>query len=241
MFAAKHLATACRAIRFPFRFNTALLRRDLALITAEQWSHHVNTNDYSGDWTSIALRSPSGKETDNRTHSTDGFQTTPLAGTCAYFTEVIESFLCEKESVRLLLLGPGSLVREHRDRRLGYEYGAFRLHVPLTTDPAVEFVVGGERLPMQGGECWYASFDLPHSVHNRSKAPRVHLVIDCKRNAWSDELFGNNGYDFEAERRLLEPDPETKRRIAEALLLMNTETSRAIARDLQQGAGADAK
>jgi hypothetical protein len=108
------------------------------------------------------------------------------------------------------------------------------------TGPDVDFVVGGERLPMESGECWYANFDLPHRVHNRGVAPRVHLVIDCKRNAWSDGLFASVGYDFEAERRLLEPDPETKRRIVEALRIMNTETSRAIARDLQHRANADA-
>lgn len=233
MFADKHPATACRAIRFPFTFDVNRLQRDLMLSTAEQWNSHANTNDYSGDWTSIALRSPSGDSGDIRTESANEFQPTPLAKACAYFTEVMETFLCEKESVRLLRLAPGSVIREHRDRKLAYEYGVFRLHVPLTTDPAVDFVVGGERLQMEAGECWYASFDLPHSVHNRGDAPRVHLVIDCKRNAWSDELFAGAGYDFEAERRLLEPDPETKRRITEALLLMDTETSIAIARNLQ--------
>jgi hypothetical protein len=60
----------------------------------------------------------------------------------------------------------------------------------------VLFYVDKQLVPMKMGECWHANFQLPHSVQNNSNEPRVHLIIDCKRNAWSDELFSNAGYDI---------------------------------------------
>jgi hypothetical protein len=111
-----NISTACRTIRFPITFDPGLLLRDLELCAQEPWNRHVNTSDYAGDWTSIALRSPSGDAGDIRTHSTGEFHPTPLAEACTYFTNVIDSFLCEKESVRLLRLAPRAVIHEHRDR-----------------------------------------------------------------------------------------------------------------------------
>ncbi|MBS0589823.1 MAG: aspartyl/asparaginyl beta-hydroxylase domain-containing protein, partial [Proteobacteria bacterium] len=53
----------------------------------------------------------------------------------------------------------------------------------------VEFVVGGEAVPLAEGECWYLNFDLPHRIVNRGVSDRVHLVIDARVNAWVGKLF----------------------------------------------------
>ena len=53
-----------------------------------------------------------------------------------------------------------------------------RLHIPIVTNPAVEFTVGGETVNMKPGECWtFNSFKL-HEVRNRGGNHRVHLVLD---------------------------------------------------------------
>ncbi len=222
-------------LRLPFLFDTTLLQRDLATCLAEEWKLHFNQHDYDGSWTGIALRSATGKAHDIHAHPVDNaYHDTPLLAHCPYFREVLGNFQCETETVRLLRLAPGSVIKEHRDRGLGYAYGVFRLHIPIRTHAAVSFRVGGEELPMKSGECWYADFDLPHSVTNESASERVHLVIDCLRNAWSDELFRGAGYDFAEEKRALEPDAETKRRIQEELLRMNTEMSRKMAQQLDE-------
>lgn len=223
----------CCSLKLPFTFETMLLNRDLELCLADEWSRHFNTQDYSGDWTSISLYSASGKTTDIFTAASAQFIATPLAGKCIYFNEIITSMQSEKESVRLLHLAPGSSIHEHRDRGLAYEYNTFRLHIPVLTSADVDFIVGGEQLTMQAGECWYANFNLPHSVNNRSNASRIHLVIDCKRNAWTDELFGKAGYDFDAEHKALQPDRETLLQMIAELERLNTETSHALATDLK--------
>lgn len=226
--------TPCHSLKLPFMFDETLLVRDLSLCVETTWNKHFNTNDYTGDWTSISLYSATGNPQDIRTFSSETFRPTPLLGLCDYFRSVIDAFQCEKEAVRLLQLAPGSVIHTHRDRGLAYEHRVFRLHVPLQTNPDVEFIVDEKRMDMRAGECWYANFDLPHRVNNPGPAARVHLVIDCKRNDWSDDLFGKAGYDFEAEKCALEPDAETKRRIQEELLRMNTEMSRKMAQQLDE-------
>jgi hypothetical protein len=88
-----------------------------------------------------------------------------------------------------LRLGPSSSIKEHSDPDLGWDLGEVRLHVPVTTSPGVEFVVGGVVAHMREGECWYHDFSLPHRVENRGATARVHLVIDCVLNPWLRELL----------------------------------------------------
>ena len=228
--------TPCRALRLPPTFDTEKLAADLARSLETEWPSHFNTNDYAGGWTSLALYSASGRADDIFTAPSEGYRPTPLLERCDYFREVIDSFDCPKESVRLLNLAPGSVIHEHRDLKLAYEFGTFRLHVPIRTSPDVDFIVGGENVPMEGGECWYANFDLPHSVANRSTTPRVHLVIDGVRNAWTDELFAAAGYDFAAEERALRPDDETQRKIMAELERMDTDASRALLKTMRDTA-----
>jgi aspartyl/asparaginyl beta-hydroxylase len=224
-----------RFFKLPFHFEQELLQQDLAACVSAHWKQHFNQADYSGEWTSIALRSSSGMETDIYAHpDAAGYMDTPLLDQCPYFKKVLEAFDCEKESARLLSLAPGSEIKEHRDPHTAYEYGFFRLHIPLQTSSQVSFRVDGCELDMKSGECWYANFHLPHSVKNDSASSRVHLIIDCRRNAWSDAVFKEAGYDFEEEKRNREYDQETKQKMIEALSLMDTETSRSLVAQLKQ-------
>ncbi|HEU4694303.1 MAG TPA: hypothetical protein VFS23_38310 [Vicinamibacterales bacterium] len=40
------------------------------------------------------------------------------------------------------------------------------MYIPITTNERTRFVVDGEMLPMQPGDCWYANFGLTHSARN---------------------------------------------------------------------------
>jgi aspartyl/asparaginyl beta-hydroxylase (cupin superfamily) len=91
--------------------------------------------------------------------------------------------------VRLLKLEVGSLIKEHRDYDLGFEKEQLRLHVPVTTNPDVDFFLDGHRLNLSEGECWYLDLSLPHWVENRGSSDRIHLVIDCELNEWLGDLI----------------------------------------------------
>lgn len=213
-------------LKLPFDFDPLKLQNDLSVCLELNWNQHFNQNDFSGDWSGIALRSSSGKETDILSHPGSGFKDTRLLDTCSYFKEVGSVFECDKETIRLLRLAPGSNIKEHRDRGAGYPFGNFRVHIVIRTHPDVSFIVAGEKVPMKTGECWYADFDQPHSVVNNSNEDRVHLIIDCIRNEWSDKLFAEAGYDFSLEKT--QPDDETFNRMLSELDRMDSITSREI-------------
>ncbi|MFN0175586.1 MAG: aspartyl/asparaginyl beta-hydroxylase domain-containing protein [Saprospiraceae bacterium] len=222
-----------RFFPLPFQFNTAKLAADLATCEAQQWAMHYNKNDYSGDWTGIALRSATGNAVDINAVNTSSFQDTPLLAQCPYFQELLDTLQFEKDTVRLLALAPGSVIKEHRDRGLGYEHGCFRLHIPITTDEQVSFVVDNTRLDMKAGQCWYANFNLPHSVKHEGSTRRIHLVIDGTRNEWTDQLFGACGFDFELEKKGKEYDAATKAQMIAHLRLMDNDAVRALIAQLE--------
>lgn len=226
-------ATACHSLKLSFSFDPSLLWKDMETCASLEWSKHFNANDYSGNWTSIALYSATGNTNDIHTFG-GTFRPTPLLDKCPAFVGVLDQLQCGKEAVRLLNLAAGSVIHEHRDRGLAYERGVFRLHIPLQTNAAVDFIVDGVRMEMLAGECWYANFDLPHSVHNKSNENRVHLVIDCIRNEWSDQLFAAAGYDFAKEREVLAPDHTTTLAMIAELERMDSDTARAMIADLKK-------
>ena len=91
---------------------------------------------------------------------------------------------------RLLRLGTQARIREHTDFNLGYEDDEIRVHIPVATNPQVEFYLNGSRVQMNAGECWYLNFNLPHRLYNGgTTGPACTLVIDCSVNAWVRNLF----------------------------------------------------
>jgi hypothetical protein len=227
-------------LRLPFLFDHERLKHDLNKCLELEWRQHFNEKDYSGEWTGIALRSATGATHDILPRpSCDSYRDTPLLEVCSYFRNVLGSFCCRQEAVRLLRLAPGSRINEHRDRGECYERGTFRVHIPIRTDASVSFRIDGCEVPMKEGECWYANVDLPHSVANNGLHERIHLVIDCERNPWSDEMFRVAGYDFSEEERQRQPDADTRRRMVEELSRMNTDTARRLIEELTRDTHGD--
>lgn len=134
----------------------------------------------------------------------ENYKDTVALNDCCYFKEVIASFLCEKETIRLMNIPPGGVINTHIDYESGYEDGFFRIHIPIITNNKVHFILNDQIIIMQSGEAWYTNVNLPHSVVNNGQTNRVHLVIDCIRNKWSDDLFKSMGYDFDQEKEVEE-------------------------------------
>lgn len=201
--------------QLPISFSIEKLQKDLVTCETNLWTPHFNTNRYEGKWTSVSLRSQSGLENDIFSFPDKEYKNTPLLNSCLYFKEIMDWFECEKEAVRLLRLGPESEIKEHVDNDTSYEDGFFRIHVPIITNSEVYFNVDHKLVPMKMGECWYANFQLPHSVQNKSLEPRIHLTIDCIRNDWSDELFSKMGFDVDYVHKNEYSDEVKKQVIAE--------------------------
>jgi quercetin dioxygenase-like cupin family protein len=219
------------AIKLALGFDPAPLAAELKLIAETEWKPHFNRETYSGVWRVAALRSKGGGLERIEAHptSSDDFADTPILSRCPAFARVVHGFNCPTTAVRLFSLSPGAVVREHRDRGLRLEDGEARLHIPVQSNREVEFVLGGERLQMSVGECWYINADLPHSVVNRGSTERVHLVIDCLVDDWLLGLMPAAGVRRPAREQTGGVDAANWRQVVQALRLQDTATARSLA------------
>lgn len=175
-------------LKLPFAFDPAALQADLDRLSNEGWLPHFNRDRYDGDWSGIVLRGPAGGG-DSLYSGGDAFEDRAALGLCPAFQAVLASFPCPLRSVRLLRLGPGAIIREHRDYDLGPDLGEVRLHVPVRTHEAVDFRLRNRRVVMAEGETWYLDLSQPHRVANRSDLDRIHLVIDAVVDDWLRDLI----------------------------------------------------
>ena len=180
-------------LRLPVTFDTARLQQEVQALAAGNWKAHYNTKHYEGDWSILPLRSINGDVNNNysvhATASDSHYQDTPLLKTCSYLQTVLAQFNCPKTSVRLMKLDSGAIIKEHTDYDMYYEAGEARIHIPVFTNPQVEFYIQQERVMMNEGECWYLNLNLPHRVSNPGTQDRIHLVIDLLVNDWVKEQF----------------------------------------------------
>jgi len=224
-----------RYIKFPLFFDTEKLKKDVRKIIDKNWTNHYNTNDYTGKWTSIALMSQNGKS-DSIFALPSGDEKlvpTEILDSCTYFKEILDSFLFEKTAVRLLKLDVGAEVKPHSDNCLGYEDGCFRLHIPIITNSKVEFILDGNRLVMNEGECWYIDANFIHSVANRGTEDRIHLVIDGLQNEWTDDLFFKEADQNDFIKPAAKTSEEEKRLMIAELKRMNLPIANQILKDLE--------
>lgn len=178
--------------KFPMRFDAGLLRRDLEAINSREWVPHFNQRYYEGDWSGVSLRSVGGRSDSIYPNpaASEPYLDTEMLARAPYVREVLSAIECEKESVRFLRLAAGAKIKEHRDYFIGIDEGTVRLHLPVITNPLIEFYLDNERVDMQEGELWYLDFGLKHRVENNSNQDRIHLVMDCTVNEWLLEYIG---------------------------------------------------
>lgn len=218
------------------------MQQEVALLENGLWKAHYNTSHYEGGWSILPLRSINGS-IDNivSIHSTaattiPAYKDTVLLEQCNYIRSVLNFFQCEKTAVRLMKLHAGAVIKEHSDHEMSFEDGEVRLHIPVVTNPSVEFFLDNERVLMQEGECWYLNLILKHRINNFGNSDRIHLVLDCKVNDWIKEQFATNTlcrkeFDGEQKPKL---SNEEKLKIIAQLRLLNTETALELADKMEK-------
>ncbi|MCF6404489.1 aspartyl/asparaginyl beta-hydroxylase domain-containing protein [Chitinophaga filiformis] len=218
-------------IRFSDTYDEALLVAELQQVLQQDWPLHFNTKDFNGDWRSISLRSATGRNDDIYAQADVAYKNTPALAIMPYVQQILDTWQCEKEAVRLLSLAPGSEIKPHKDMGCGYRHGNFRIHIPIITNPEVYFTVADETLHLQAGECWYMDFSQTHSIINRGNTARIHLIMDCIRNEWTDQLFAAHGFDL--AEKAPSYDAATKARMIEELGKIDTDVARNIIASLK--------
>lgn len=178
-------------IRFPRQFPAEAMLAEAQAFPQSAWIGHFNQEYHDGGWRGIALRAPGGAPGFLHYGQAQDppYQDTLNLDRCPVITQVLAGFHTPLKAVRLLSLAPGSHIREHCDDGLGYADGEVRLHIPLSTNPQVEFYLESRRVLMAPGELWYMDFSRPHRLNNLGESERIHLVIDCVVTPWVDLLM----------------------------------------------------
>ncbi|MBM3784192.1 MAG: aspartyl/asparaginyl beta-hydroxylase domain-containing protein [Acidobacteria bacterium] len=178
------------AVKLPLAFDAAALRADLTALQPGEWVRHFNTGYYDGDWTAVSLRSTSGSAGQIFPSPVAAdYLDTPVVTRCPALAAALARFQCPLLCVRLLSLSSGSRIKEHSDYDLSVEDGEVRIHIPVQTNPHLEFYLDSERVTMAEGEAWYLNLNRKHRVFNGGETERIHLVVDCKVNDWILELL----------------------------------------------------
>ncbi|MGY4396809.1 hypothetical protein ACVWZA_001994 [Sphingomonas sp. UYAg733] len=180
-------------LRLPFSFDPERLCADLERLERDAWTKHYVPQNYEGDWSVLPLRFAKGAThpikmiyaDPTATEFVDG----PYLAASPYLTEVLASFECPMHAARLMRLTPGSVIKEHNDHDLAADWGKARIHIPITTNPGVEFMLNGIPVAMAPGSAWYLRLADPHRVANRGTEDRVHLVVDCEVNDWLAQIL----------------------------------------------------
>ena len=74
-------------------------------------------------------------------------------------------------------LGPGCRIARHKDSHPSFSV-AHRIHIPLTTNPNVEFVVGSEHVPPRAHFAFELNNIMMHHVINNGDSQRIHFIFD---------------------------------------------------------------
>jgi len=73
-------------------------------------------------------------------------------------------------------LGPGCRIARHKDAHPSFAV-AHRIHVPLVTNPDVEFIVGPERVPPRAHYAFELNNLMFHQVTNHGNSTRIHFIL----------------------------------------------------------------
>ncbi len=168
-------------------FDSVLLNDALNKQKEEWWRAHEGPY-HDGGWESISIWAPNGNLFEQRSFG-GPFGKTVAALVSPYFWKVAEEFNCEKSRVRLMRLKSGSRIFRHSDPLHEISADLARFHIPIITNPQVQFMVNDRHLTMLPGEVWHIDARFPHEVHNFGKSHRVHLVLDLLRNSALDSLL----------------------------------------------------
>jgi hypothetical protein len=165
-------------------------------------TYNGNTEDHD-NWTVMPLRSRGGRTGDGSagTETCDPYEDTPLMQRAPYVREILSSLQCHWMSVRFSRLPPGAIIHEHRDGELVGTKPFARLHIPITSNDDVAFLLGGERQSWKPGELWWGDFRQLHSVRNNGADSRIHLLMDAILSPFLKDLFPPE-FDFEGFEEL---------------------------------------
>lgn len=180
-------AKGADAFRLPLTFDPVRLEEDARRLEVLGRSPQPGPH-HNGEWTGVAIHSAGGiQSADPGFPGLKPYAFTAEADHAPYLRGILTSLSLPLQVVRVLALPAGGIIETHIDFDTNFQFGLVRLHIPLRTNDAVEFLIAGRRYDMRVGEIWFGDFSRPHTVTNGGNRLRLHAVLDVEI---TDRLLG---------------------------------------------------
>jgi uncharacterized protein (TIGR03032 family) len=185
-------------IRLPLRFDVERLSEEVLAVPEDRWRPHPQGHPGNSALPLIAVGGDPGDDS-----TVGAMAPTPHLADCEYLQQVLASFGTVLGRSRLMRLDGNAEATPHVD--IDYYWAErVRVHVPVVTSPAVEFLCGERALHMPAGETWIFDAWRPHNVLNPTGDRRIHLVADTVGSSRFWDLVARGHRPFAPARR----DPE---------------------------------
>ncbi len=159
-------------LQLPISFDAARLAAEVLAIDEASWKPHPQ--GFEGN-DALLLVSSGGDPDNDRIGG--AMQATPHLKRCPYLMQTLASLGATWGRSRLMRLSGNAEVSPHVDTNY-YWREHMRVHVPIVTQPSVQFHCGEAAINMAAGECWIFDTWNRHWVINDAERARIHLVAD---------------------------------------------------------------
>jgi uncharacterized protein (TIGR03032 family) len=159
-------------IRLPLRFDVDRLSEEVLQFAETDWRPHPQ--GYPGN-TALPLIAAHGDPSNDEVKGP--MAPTPHLRRMPYVRQVLASFGSVIGRTRLMRIDGNAEATAHIDSHY-YWLQRVRIHVPIITDPAVQFFCGERSIHMPAGESWIFNTWQKHNVINPNPSRRIHLVAD---------------------------------------------------------------
>ena len=193
-------------LKLPIRFCSDSLAAEVRALPSDAWEPHPQR--FPGN-EAVPLVTPAGQITND---FAGPMGPTKYLLQCPYMMDVMAELGAVWGRSRLMGLGAGAEVPDHVDNNY-YWRTHIRLHIPIITNPGVEFSCGDQTVYMAPGEAWIFDTFRQHHVANRGTEQRVHLVFDTigGERLWDLIQAARSGDSDPAQVPLVEPGAAPRR------------------------------
>ena len=207
-------------IRLPLSFDVDRMQAEVDAIPESEWRPHPQGHPGNS---ALPLTAVGGDPLDDGVAGP--MLPTPHLARCEYLQQVLASFETVIGRSRLMRLAGESEATLHSDTNY-YWAERVRIHVPVRTDPAIEFVCNGKSAHMGAGEAWIFDAWQLHNVLNPTGGARVHLVLDTVGSAAFWELVDRGSVRSASNIRAPRPPPSSTARANGPVSRPSASTSR---------------
>lgn len=159
-------------IQLPLTFDVQRMASEISNFHSSDWKPHPR--GFPGN-SALSLLSVGGDPLNDEVKGP--MRPTRLLERSPYLMQVLASFRSPIGRTRLMQVAGLSEATAHFDSSY-YWMERVRIHIPIITNPRVQFYCANHSLRMAAGECWIFDTWEMHRVDNGGDEPRIHLVID---------------------------------------------------------------